>query len=81
MKQLSLVFFTVRGYTAGRKNVRKEKLMMIYKNGKTYLLEEDDYCWKITFRREDTVLIFRLRKAEFETADAVKSYVRLCADF
>ena len=80
MKQLSLVFPVVRRYTAGIKRTEGEA-MMIYKNGKTYLLEEDDYCWKITFRRDDAVLIFRLRKAEFENMDAVKSYVRLCADF
>ena len=55
--------------------------MSILKNGKTYMLEEDEYYWKIILKKSGSVIIFRFGKREFSDAEELTDYVKLCAEF
>lgn len=55
--------------------------MTILKNGKLYEVEEEEYAWKIFFRKAGSVIVFNFGKKEFDSVEEVKNYVKLCAEF
>lgn len=53
----------------------------VLKNGKLYSVEEDEFSWKIIFRKSGSVIVFKFGKKDFRNADDVKNYVKRCAQF
>ena len=54
---------------------------MIFKNGKLYSVEQDEFCWKVVYRKSDAVIVFKFRKRDFKDENALVNYVQTCADF